>query len=174
MKAYPTQRGVEKGLSALELLMVVAVVGILSAVAYPAVYELILSSRTRALAFQITTHLALARNAAITRGQRVAVSPIAGPWQDGWRVHLDPNANGVWDEGEELLAWHHGESSAEIRANGAMQRYVLFEPSGRPVQRSGGFLSGSIVICARSGSAGTALVMNASGRVRTDRRADLC
>lgn len=174
MKAYSTPRNGVRGLSALELLVVLAVAAILSTVAYPALQDLILTSRTRALALQMLTHLNLGRTTAIARGQRVAVSPIGERWQDGWRVHLDPNSNGVWDEGEEVIAWHRGAPNIDVRANGAMQRYVLFDPTGRPVQTNSAFLAGSIIICAQPRSASTSLVMNASGRVRTDRRSGAC
>lgn len=174
MKAYPRPRGVGGGWSALESLVVLAVLSILIAIAYPLTRDLLQVSRTRSISFHLSTHLALARASAIARGQPVAISPQSARWEQGWRVHTDPNENGHWDEGESVLAVHDGDLRVRIQANGATQRYVLFDESGRPIQTNGAFLSGSFLVCALPAGQVTALVMNASGRTRIESRLNRC
>ncbi|MFN3415861.1 MAG: GspH/FimT family protein [Caldimonas sp.] len=125
--------------------------------------------RVQAALSQLEAHLALARAAAISRGRRTALTPLEGRWDQGWRLHLDSNSNGRWDEGEEILAWHELPPDLLVRVNGVMQRYVLFDPSGRPVQAHGAFLAGTFTICAPSSGASMQLVMSATGRVRQER-----
>lgn len=170
MRAYPSPRLIARGTSLIEVIMALAVVSILAAAAYPSLHGLVQSYRVQSAASQLAAHMALARGAAIARGQRVAIAPVADAWSGGWRVHLDLNANGRWDPGEDVLAEQAALPGVVIRANGAMQRQVLFEPSGRPIQANGAFLSGSFAVCAPSSAGATALVMSAAGRLRQERQ----
>lgn len=173
MEAYPSPRLVARGISLIEGIVALAVISILAAAAYPSLHGLVQSYRVQSAASQLAAHMALARGAAIARGQRVAVAPMTDSWSGGWRVHLDPNSNGRWDPGEDVLAEQAALPGVVIRANGAMQHQVLFEPSGRPIQPNGAFLSGSFAVCARSSAGATALVMSAAGRLRQERQPEV-
>ncbi|WP_026330195.1 GspH/FimT family pseudopilin [Caldimonas manganoxidans] len=154
--------------------MAIAILAILASIGYPAARDWVHFTRTRTISAQLSSHLALARASAIARGQPVAISPQSMHWESGWRVHLDPNANGQWDEGEAVLALHEGDRRVRIQAQGAAQRYVLFDPSGRPIQHNGAFLASAFLVCTPSTDRLTALVMNAAGRVRAEPRWGPC
>ncbi|MFN3296236.1 GspH/FimT family pseudopilin [Caldimonas sp.] len=155
-----------------ELLAGLAIVGILSLAAARPAAQWWREQRSHAVSSLLESHLALARSAAIAKGQPVALTPFNEQWSHGWRVHLDANADGRWGDGEDILASHAMRPGIVIQASGVMQRYVLFEPSGRPVQTHGAFLAGTFSICASASGPSTRLVMSASGRVRKERALD--
>lgn len=155
-----------------ELVVGLAIVTILTVWAASPVAQLWRAHRSHAASSQLEAHLALARAAAIFRGRRVAVTPLEGRWDRGWKVHLDPNSNGHWEEGEEVLASHSLPQGFVIQASGVMQHYVLFEPSGRPVQANGAFLAGTFTMCPSASGPSLQLVMSATGRVRQERAAN--
>lgn len=163
-----------RGFTALELLAVLSVVAILAALAWPSWQELSNTLRRRAMASQLGAHLALARSVAIARGRPVALSPREQAWSGGWRVHLDSQRNGQWDDGESILAEHDGDARIGITGNGSISRYILFNPDGRPVQTGGGFLAGTLQLCVPATRGVTALIMSASGRVREEQRDGDC
>ena len=159
-----------RGVTALELLVVLSVVAILATLAWPSWQELSNALRRRAVASQLGAHLALARSVAIARGRPVALSPRGQEWSGGWRVHLDSLRNGRWDDGESILAEHEGDARIGIAGNGSMGHYILFDPDGRPVQTGGGFQAGTLQLCVPATRGVTALIMSASGRVREEQR----
>ena len=96
------------GFTMLELMVVVAIAGILAAMAAPAMMEVIRSNRLSAIARQLEADLLLARREAIKRNTRVLVCPVgttAGKcgsgttaWAQGWLVCYDADQNGDCDD----------------------------------------------------------------------------
>jgi len=93
------------GLTAIEMMVVIAIVGILATIAFPAYQGLVQNFRTRTLATDLRSTLSLARSEAIKRSQTVTICPTANAdftacgsandWQNGWIVFIDPNDSGV-------------------------------------------------------------------------------
>ncbi|MFN9476627.1 MAG: GspH/FimT family pseudopilin [Acidovorax sp.] len=95
------------GFTAIELMVVVAIVGVLTALAAPSFTPLIERWRVRDAAESITASVYLARSEAIKRGGNVVIrkndstAPTCnngtGPtqWGCGWNVFADVNANGA-------------------------------------------------------------------------------
>lgn len=164
----------QRGLTLVELMVVLAVLAILVSLAMPSWQGLMARQKRDALASQLTAHLALARSIAISRGRSVALSTLGDGWHSGWRVHLEIQRNGQWDLGEPVLMDHSGDAQARMVGNGALRRYVIFGSDGRPVQSNGSFLAGSIQICMPSHRDVMALVMSASGRIRQELRQSDC
>ncbi len=76
-----------------ELLAVVAIIGILSALAAPSFSEMIKSQRIKSMATDLNASLALARSEAVKRNRNVTLSPAtAGSWQSGWQIADPDNA----------------------------------------------------------------------------------
>ncbi len=76
-----------------ELLAVVAIIGILAALAAPSFSELIKSQRIKSMATDLNASLALARSEAVKRNRNVTMSPTtAGSWQSGWQIADPDNA----------------------------------------------------------------------------------
>lgn len=86
-----------RGFSLLELMVVVAIMGILMALAAPAVTEWLASQRVRETAADLHMSLVRARNEAISRNFAVAVTPEGGNWASGWSI-ANPNFSGQFIE----------------------------------------------------------------------------
>lgn len=163
-----------RGVTLVEVSVVLAIVAVLAAYAVPAWQGLIAQQRRDALAGQLTAHMALARSAAISKGRTVALTPLGTGWHSGWRVHLELDRNGRWDNNETVYAEHAGDPNARMLGNGSMARYVMFDPDGRPTQPGGGFLAGTLQVCIPERPGMVALVMSATGRVRREIRQTSC
>ena len=82
-------RARQSGFTLLELMVVIAVLAILSAVAAPSIATFISTQRLRNAAFDLVSDLLLARNEALNRQNNVVISPSSasgGEWSDGWTI----------------------------------------------------------------------------------------
>lgn len=156
------------GWSLIEALTVLSILGVIVTLAAPAMRQLIARQQQDSASAQLEAHLALTRSAALTRRTRVTLSPIAEGWGSGWRVYLDPNGNGAWEEGEPVLAEGGASRGVTITAKGPMQRYVSYDDAGLPVQVNGAFLAGTWRICAAGARTTQRLILSATGRVRRE------
>ena len=105
----------DRGFTLLELMVTLAVAAILVTVAIPGFSNLIRNNQATAQANELLTALKIARNEALKRRVRVSVCSRKNPrtvpescagntdWATGWLVFEDPNNNGVFDAGEELI-----------------------------------------------------------------------
>lgn len=75
-----------KGFSLVEMMVVIAVMGILAAIATPAFRDMIQNQRVRNAAAELHSSLALARSEALKRNTSVTVSAIDGNWSNGWQI----------------------------------------------------------------------------------------
>jgi type IV fimbrial biogenesis protein FimT len=96
----PVAQRPDKGFTAIELMVVVAIVAILSALAAPSFRDLMDGWRVRSALEEITNTIYYARSEAIKRGGRVSVRKNCGTgtnqeWQCGWIVFTDANSNGA-------------------------------------------------------------------------------
>lgn len=168
-------RNTAKGFTLVEITVVVAVMAVLASFALPAWHGMMAKQRRDAMASQLSSHMALARSAAISKGRTVTMSTVGSGWHSGWRVHQEVQRNGRWDAGEPIYAEHTGDPGVNMVGNGAMARYVMFDPDGRPTQPGGGFLAGTLRVCSPRATGTVALVMSATGRVRRElNAADTC
>lgn len=95
-----------KGFSLIELLVVVAMLGILLALAAPGFQDTIESANTNSQAKSIMSTLNLARSEAVKRGRPVAICATtdgldcsAGDWSEGWMIFVDTNNDADGDTG---------------------------------------------------------------------------
>ncbi|HEU0203245.1 MAG TPA: GspH/FimT family pseudopilin [Burkholderiaceae bacterium] len=88
------------GLTAVEILIVLAIAGILAAIAVPNFSAFMQRHRATTAANEVLRTLTLARSRALASGHRVAIAPLGTGWQSGWRVFIDADNDGVYDAGE--------------------------------------------------------------------------
>ena len=101
----------QTGFTLLELMISIAVLGVLLGIAIPSFQTMILNSRLTTQANQVITALNYARSEAVKRGSPATVCSSNGGtacagannWTTGWLVFSDPNGNGVVDAGDTIL-----------------------------------------------------------------------
>ena len=77
-----------RGFTIVELLIVVAIVGMLAAVAAPGMNDLVASTSVRTAASDFYAALAAARSEAIKRRADTTVAAVEGDWKNGWTVKV--------------------------------------------------------------------------------------
>ena len=75
-----------RGFTTTELMVVVAIVAVLTAIAAPNMRSLIQTQRVRTASFDLNAGITIARSEAIKRNSSVTMTPGAGGWIDGWTV----------------------------------------------------------------------------------------
>lgn len=146
-----------KGYSLIELLIVVAIIGVLAALSAPSFQDTIESANTNSQIKVMLTTLNLARSEAIKRGQDVSICAsddgadcAVDEWSEGWLVFVDNNGDadgdaGSVDGGDEIIRVYDSLSAAStltftadlysynslgFSATGGNQTFLLCPDSG--------------------------------------------
>jgi len=103
-----------KGLTLIEVMITLAIAGILIATAAPSMREFIQNNRSATQINELQATLSLARSEAIKRNTGITVcrssngTSCTGNWQDGWIVFIDSNFDGAVDTNTDPLRVHGG------------------------------------------------------------------
>jgi type IV fimbrial biogenesis protein FimT len=155
----------QRGVTLLELMIVVLLLGIVLSLGVPGFRELVLNNRQAGAVNEFITALQLARSEAITSNvaapAAVSVCPsnngtgCAGNWSDGWIVFTDANADGNLAGDDRIL-----------RAVEAPQGIDITGPGWIGFRRDGRVLAGAdFEFCDARGSAKARVVqVGISGR----------
>ena len=111
------------GFTLIELGMVIAIIGILAALAVPSFSSLIASQRAKAVATDLYVSLSRARSEAITRNTNVTLKQKPGGWASGWQIP-DPA-----DVTQTQMLDDRGAASNVTITNPTTS--VVYRPSGR-------------------------------------------
>lgn len=163
-----------RGLTLLELLVAIAVMGVMLGVGVPSFQSLQRQMRADTTFHLITTALAAARATAVTRGVPVSVCPSGDgrrcdrhtAWEQGWIVfeHTD---RGDQPASERAVLLHFGSLKGGIALRSTTGRTMLrFHPSG---MSSGSNVSLRLCSITNRTHLGNVVVNNA-GRARTERK----
>jgi len=76
------------GFTLIELMITVAIVGVLAKLAAPAMQQMILAENVRSATSDLQTALYYTRSEAIKRASNVDIVPNSGDWKNGWVVQL--------------------------------------------------------------------------------------
>jgi type IV fimbrial biogenesis protein FimT len=156
-----------KGFTVVELMIALAVAGVLISFAVPSFNASIQNNRMATQINELHASLSLARSEAIKRNNNTTVcrssngTGCTGNWGDGWVVFVDNDFNGAVDAGEEILRVHgalKGENSLSFS-----QTRVIYASSG--IARAGS--NGTFTLCdSRGATSARGLVVGVSGRPR--------
>lgn len=178
----------KNGFTLIELIVVIAVVGILAGMAFPAFQGITRSSQLTSTANDIVSTLNFARNEAVTRSDRVTIcrsvdgatcNTVSGYWEDGWIVFLDPLSSGtlgvVDDPSQIIRVYSGGHGGVTLRTGVNISTYLSFRENGIIRGHNGGLGNGTFRACdSRGKDHAFAVVISNTGRVRTQKKTTVC
>lgn len=143
-RAFPELRN-QGGFSLLEMMIVVAIIGLIAAIAIPNFVDMLAEQRARAAASELVGDLVLARVEAIKQQRRVVVERGAS-WKEGWRVYIDSDASSSFTAGEPVIKTSNGYSGNTLKVctiTADFSNRVIFRGDGSvanaPVGAESGF-----------------------------------
>ena len=80
-----------RGFTIIEMLMVVAILGIFAGLAAPSMADLLASTAVKGAATDLYASLIVARSEAIKRRTNATVAPVGADWRTGWTVTVGGN-----------------------------------------------------------------------------------
>jgi type IV fimbrial biogenesis protein FimT len=166
----PRARPPAEGVTLMELVIAVAVVGVLAAVALPMFDGAREATRSGAAQQALTASVMLAAGRAATSGRDVVVCPgvphaCSGgiDWHRGWIAYVDADGDRVHDVGEDLLQ-QVAPLGGKVRLRSTVGRTrLVFQPDGGSAGTNTTF-----TLCDGRGTGrAVALVLNNWGRLRS-------
>lgn len=121
-----TQKSRQRGFTLIELMISLAVLGVIVGIAMPSMRAIILNQRVRSVAFDLASSMLYARSEAGKRDTTVNVAQAAAGWQDGWVTSVDG--------GGPVVAQRDGFADISVTANYATIGYL---PNGRVAAAAG-------------------------------------
>lgn len=161
---YPAK---SSGFTLIELMITIAIAGILLAIGIPSFKSTLSSNRLTSYANEFVTALNLARSEAIKRGQPVSIRKSGPNWESGWRLFTDANGDGDGeDAGDTLLREESTGLPSTFTLRGTYADRITYQSSGMSA-------NGSFVICDNGdgnnvpeANTSRLIIINTVGRVR--------
>ncbi len=177
-----------RGITLLELLVSIAVMGIMAATAIPPFTNFIKDSRQSSSLINLRSDLYLARSTAIRYYRHVVACPSnsdnsncsgSPDWENGWMVFVDVNKNGecnsingICEDNGKVIKVGKAITATDLKLRGYRHRgyKIRYDPEGFSYA-----FNGSIIACdSRGVEKARGLVISNTGRVRsTDEDDDL-
>ncbi len=173
------------GFSLHELIITVAIAGILVGIALPNFTSLVSDSRLTTISNDLVASLNLARSEAIKRGIEVAVrrkGANSGQWEFGWDVFADSDGNNIFNDngdgnlcetGEDCLLKTYDAlpNNFTLRSGGNTDDYAAYIPNGLRK----GLAADTFRLCHNSDvSESRSIIINSIGRARVSSSATSC
>ena len=131
---------VSKGFTLLELIIIIAILGITMAIAAPGLSTMMANNRISSDASDFAAALQLAKAETAARVNPVVICKknttsngciASGDWSQGWFVFSDDNGDGAFDAGEAVLMIHEAlEARITFGGTTGVANSITFRPSG--------------------------------------------
>ncbi|GAB4217362.1 MAG: Tfp pilus assembly protein FimT/FimU [Rhodoferax sp.] len=175
----------QRGFTAIELLITIAVLGILLAIAMPAMQDFVTASRSYALSTDFVADMQRARQESIAgnvcvkicqsanaeKGGAATCATSGDDWQRGWILFRNPNCDTSLNNptDNDMIGVHRG-TTPEFTlqtASGSARRYFVYYPNG-VIRSSGAAMTGLSLLHGASGASSKhsrSLCISQGGRV---------
>lgn len=183
----PIHAVLQRGLTLIELLVTITVMGVLMAIGVPSFQSSMASSRVTTTNNDFVSALALARSEAIRRGTRITVCKstngtacfTTGDWAQGWIVFVDTTrtaADAAVDAADirEIIVSRSQASAAGIVIAGeaAVANFISFSADGTARTMAGAPQQGRVRVCSTSAALDNArrardITLAGTGRLTT-------
>jgi len=169
------------GVTLIELLVTLSVLGILIAVGVPSFNQFMTNSRLNSYVNTMLSNLSLARSEAIKRNGRVVVCTSSdgascdnsGDWNQGWIIFADIDNDASRDDGEDLIhAMPSLQTGYSFSGNANVSNYISFDSQGMTKLTNGAMQAGTVTLCPEApavGGIGRQLILSSSGRARIEK-----
>ncbi len=185
-----------QGFTLLELLITIAIAGVLASLAVPSFIQAIRTNRNAAMTNELVGALSFARSEAIKRGLPVAMrhlSATASVWEEGFDIFVDINGNGQFDDDGNatpcettnqlltedcLLRTYDAQTFAgfTVRTGGNFANWLAYDNTGA-ITGSGGLGNDSFRLCPHGGDPATdgrSVRLIPTGRIRSEQGTVSC
>lgn len=172
--------GHHAGFSMFELIVVLVVVGIMTAVAAPNLASFLANSRVTGATNDLIADLLQARSLGVTNGYRGVVCPsttgtscstTSSDWGIGRMVFIDKNANGTFNTGDTLIKYTTGlPGNLSITLSGFPNTYITYGSYGGLFPPG----TGTFTLCVGGATQSRLITINYSGHPIATRIAQAC
>ena len=162
-----------KGFTLIELMIAVALTGILLSMAVPALDLFVSNARQTGTINDFVSTIHQARSTAVTTNVRVTICPSASGndcdavgWNAGWIAFSDPDSDRDVDGGETIFATVGAVDGLTIQST-EFATYMTYRPNGRVMNASVTGSAGAFTVCDdRGADRARVMLVDLSGRPR--------